>query len=143
MIQKNFFENSRLVEIEIINRTEYNFVRWKKWNKPLTKLHSVLLIISISTNLAFSNYFLVSFRPLPQRSVKNNYWLISNIFRYFHNSNLPYVSVIFQTRIICTKISFIFNVIFPKIFMEFMKNILHWFDRTSFALLDELTPEKI
>ena len=69
--------------------------------------------------------------------------MISKIFRYFHHSNLPYVSVIFQTRIICTKNSFIFNVIFPKIFIEFIKNILHWFDRACFDHSYELTPDKI
>ena len=49
--------------------------------------------------------------------------MISKIFKYFLHSNIPYVLFIWQSRIICTKNSFIFNAIFWKIFMEYIKTI--------------------
>ena len=85
---------------------------------PLCSVNYFLFQLSSHFHSIFSTHLLLYFKVI---SKKLNYWLIRNISKYFLHSNLPYVLFIWQSRIICTKNSFMFNAIFWKIFMEYIK----------------------
>ena len=85
---------------------------------PLGSVNYFLFQLTSHFHSIFCTHLLLYFKGI---SKKLNYGLIRNISTYFIHSNLPYLLFIWQSNNLYQKQLYIFNAIFSKIFIKYIK----------------------